>query len=127
MDNSKLTSYMIVLGICLLGVFGYVATYNMLSLNNSSNSFFSKVSDNVDGKIDNIKFVNNELVINTVGEVSSVCVKSTKSRPGIDSICWKNVKDNKVVTSIYEYKSYYIWIKDANNNISDYYVYKLKK
>lgn len=119
MSENKKTSYIIILGIFILGVFTYVAVLNIFNDNISTNPFFSKTETNSNTKIDKLEIINNKLVITTSEDTQNVCIKTTKTEPNPNSVCWIKVENNQVTTSIYNYKTYYIWLKDSNNNISE--------
>ena len=76
--------------------------------------------------IKNIDYVDGKLTLITRNDMVSVCVKQTKTNPSVDSLCWTNTIDSKAIISIYEYKTYYIWTKDANGVISYYNKYNVK-
>lgn len=119
MSENKKTSYIIILGILILGIFTYVAVLNIFDDNISTNPFFSKTETNSNTKIENLEIINNKLVITTSQDTKNVCIKTTKTEPKPNSVCWLKVENNQVTTSIYNYKTYYIWLKDSNNNISE--------
>ena len=116
--KNKITSQIIIMGVFVFGIFVYIATINLIDNRNSSKNFFSK-DKTINAKIEKYYVENNKLIVEVSGNAKSVCIKTTKSNPQTSSICWIDVKNNQVSTSIYDYKSYYIWIKDNNGNISD--------
>ena len=61
---------------------------------------------------------NNKLNITTSGDAVEYCVKSTRTTPESNNICWKKIENNTASISIYKYKKYYVWIKDTSGNIS---------
>ena len=69
-------------------------------------------------KVEALDIENNRLKITTSGDVAFYCVKSTKSTPDNNNICWKKIENNTASISIYHHKKYYVWIKDINGNIS---------
>ena len=69
-------------------------------------------------KIESITKENNKLIITTVGDPTEYCLKTTKSVPSIDSLCWNKIENNKVEASYFEYKKYYLWIKESDNRRS---------
>ncbi len=120
MNNTKTTSYILILGIIILGTFTYVITLNIFENNSSTNPLFSKTDEEVDAQIESTEVIDNKLVITTTGDAKELCIKTTKSKPQENALCWIKVENNIVTTSTYSYKTYYIWIKDSNNKISDY-------
>ena len=123
MNNSKSGgTFLILSGIFILGIFIYVCTLNILP-NNSSDSYFSKDDDGLYAIINDITFDDNKLNIYTSDNDVEICVKQTKSVPRNNSVCWKEVNDKKISFSVYVGKTYFIWLKDSNNNISEYIEY----
>ena len=116
MDNSK-TSFIVITGIIILLVLGAVIGYNLIT-NYESNSYYVKVEDEMSAKIEALNIDNNRLIITTSGDAEQYCVKSTRSTPDANNICWKKINNNQASISIYKYKKYYIWIKDSNGYIS---------
>ena len=119
MDNTKTTSYMIILGILIVGVFTYTIVLNIYTDKTSSNLFFSKTEQEANATIESIKTINDKIIINTAGDAKEICIKTTKTNPKLNSICWTKVENNTLETTVYSYKTYYIWIKDSSNHISD--------
>ncbi len=115
--NNNMTTFIIVSGILVLCVFAVVLAVNLLP-NHESNSYYVKVEDNMGAKIEELYINNNKLIITTSGDAKEYCVKSTKSTPETNNICWKQIENNTASISIYKYKKYYVWIKDNSNNIS---------
>lgn len=109
-----------IFGIILLVIFTFVAAYNIVPRDDSSNSFFVKVDDNISGKIESIMIENNKLLIETSGDITHYCLKSTKSKPDVNAICFKEIINGKAEIPVMNYKTYYVWIKDNQNNISNY-------
>lgn len=118
MKNNNSTSFIVFAGVIVLCVFTVVATINLLPRNNESNSYYVKVGDEMSAKIEALDIENNKLIITTSGDATEYCVKSTKSTPDNNNICWKKIANNTASISIYQYKKYYIWIKDTNNKVS---------
>ncbi len=117
MKNSK-EVFIITCGILILCIFVGIITFNLMPNNERSSSYYVKVNDNVDAKIDSLKIENNMLTINSTG-ATEYCVKMTKSTPTKDSICWKKIEGNVSTINVYRFKKYYVWVKDNNGNISD--------
>ena len=118
MKNNKHTTFIIIAGALVLGVFIYVVAYNMIPKNRQSNSYYVKVGETMSAKIDAIKIEGNTLTISTLGDAKEYCVKTTKTTPGNNNLCWKAIENNTANIQIYNYKKYYIWIKDTSDNIS---------
>lgn len=118
MKNNNSTSFIVFAGVIVLCIFTVVATINLLPRNNESNSYYVKVGDEMSAKIEALDIKNSKLIITTSGDATEYCVKSTKSTPDSNNICWKKIENNTASISIYQYKKYYIWIKDTNNKIS---------
>ena len=116
-DDNQIT-FIIVVGIIILCVFSFICASSLLPINNESDSYFVKLEDDMNAKIESLDIENNKLKITMSGDTVSYCVKSTKSNPSANSLCWKKVDNNVATISIYQYKKYYVWIKDANGNIS---------
>ena len=118
MKGNKQTSFIMVAGISVLGVFTFVVAYNMLPANRQSNSYYVKVGETMSAKVEALNITGDTLTITTLGDASEFCVKSTRTTPEYNSICWKKISNNEANIKIYEYKQYYIWIKDVSGNIS---------
>ncbi|NMA51135.1 MAG: hypothetical protein GX951_04725 [Mollicutes bacterium] len=118
MKKNKITSLTIFIGIIIVFVFSLVAAVNIVREKNESNSYYVKLGDEVDAKIEAIIIEDGKLKVDTSGNALEYCVKSTKTNPSINNICWKKIVDNAAEIAIYKYKRYYIWIKDVNGNIS---------
>lgn len=115
--NNNMVTFIIVSGILVLCIFAIVLAVNLLP-NHESNSYYVKVEDNMGAKIEELYINNNKLIITTSGDAKEYCVKSTRSTPESNNICWKQIENNTASISIYKYKKYYVWIKDNSNNIS---------
>ena len=115
--NNNITSFIIITGILVLVVFTGILTINLLP-NYESNSYYVKVGEEMSAKIDSLDIKNNKLYITTLGDSKEYCVKSTKSTPDSNNLCWKEINNNTASISIYKNKKYYVWIKDTNGNIS---------
>jgi len=76
-----------------------------------------KVLDEETAYIENIEISENKITIKTLGPAEEFCIKTTKSTPSLNNLCWKKIEDNTGSISIYQNKKYYIWIKDSNNKI----------
>ena len=115
--NNNMTSFIIATGIIVLLVFTVVLGINILP-NYESNSYYVKVGDEMSAKIEALDIKDNKLNITTSGDAIYYCVKSTRSTPESNNICWKKIENNTASISVYKYKKYYVWIKDTNNSIS---------
>ncbi len=124
MQSNSSVSFIIFGGLTILCIFTFVVASNLVSNNNESNSYYVKVDDNVDAKIESVNIVNGKLVIKASGNTSKYCVKSTKTIPNDNNICWKDMIGETASTTVYGGKKYYVWIKDVNNNISNVYSVK---
>ena len=116
-DSNNMTTFIIVTGIIVLSIFTVVAGINLLP-NNESNSYYVKVEDGMSAKVESLNINNDVVDITTTGDTIEYYVKSTKSTPSLNNMCWKKIKNNTATFSIYKDKKYYIWVKDTNNNIS---------
>lgn len=118
-----------IIGTLIVVVFFFVLALNILpnTSNLSNNSVIpSDITENniIDkgnsAKIISLNIENDKLKIVFDNEVSEYCIKTTKTKPTMNNICFKKIQNNTVYTSIYKYKKYYIWTKDYNGNISNY-------
>lgn len=116
-ENNELT-FILTAGILVLVVFTAVIIYNLMPQNAESNSYYVKVNEEMSAKIEALEIKNSILNIVTSGDALKYCVKSTRSTPTNNSICWKNISNNEASISIYEYKKHYIWIMDEKGQIS---------
>lgn len=116
-ENNELT-FIITAGIFILVIFSSIIIYNIIPKNNENNSYYVKVNEEMSAKIEAIEINNNKLSIKTSGDAISYCIKSTKSTPTNNSICWKKINNSSASISIYNYKKYYVWIKDTKGQIS---------
>ena len=120
-----------IIGTVIVVIFFFVIILNILpdTSNSSNNSVISddiNTSTNINtneangAKIISLSMENDKLKIVLDDGVSEYCIKTTKTKPNSNSICFKRVDTNIVYTSIYKYKKYYIWTKDYTGNISNY-------
>ncbi len=117
-QNNNQTSFIVFSGIVVLCIFTAVTIINILPRNNESDSYYVKVEEDMSAKIESLDIENNKLKITMSGDTIEYCVKSTKSTPNDNALCWKKVDNNTAIISIYQNKKYYVWIKDVNGNIS---------
>ena len=118
MKNSKHTSFIIIAGAFVLGIFIYIVAYNMIPKNKQSNSYYVKVGETMSAKIDALRIEGNTLTTTTLGDAKEYCVKTTRTTPDDNNLCWKTIENNIASIQIYSYEQYYIWIKDTSGNIS---------
>ena len=118
MKKNNSTSFIVFAGIFVLCVFAFVAAYNLLPNNRESNSYYVKVGDEMSAKVEALDIKGGTLNITTSGDAVEYCVKSTKSTPELNNICWKKIENNTASLSIYRNKKYYVWIKDTSGSIS---------
>ena len=110
-EGRKKNTIIIIVGAVILGLFISISLVNISGLND----YYYSIDI-----VESTEYSNGKLVITTKEDMVSVCVKQTKTEPTYDSLCWIKTQNNKATISIYEYKTYYIWIKDNNNIISFY-------
>ena len=118
MKNNNKTTFIIVSGILVLVVFTFVATINIFPKITSSDSYFVKVEDDMSAKVEALEIKNGKLTVITSGDAIEYCVKSTKSTPTDNALCWKKIENNKATISVYNYEKYYIWIKNIKGKVS---------
>ena len=118
MKNNNKTTFIIVSGILVLAVFTFVATINILPKITSSDSYFVKVEDDMSAKVEALEIKNGKMTVITSGDAIEYCVKSTKSTPTDNALCWKKIENNKATISVYNYEKYYIWIKNIEGKVS---------
>lgn len=119
METTKKTSFIIISGVIVICIFAVVIAINLLP-NHESNSYYVKVGDDMSAKIESINIEDGKLYITTSGEPIEYCVKTTRTTPNKTAVCWNKIENNSAIIPIFEYKKYYIWIKDENGNISNY-------
>lgn len=117
MKNNNGTVFIIIAGLFILVVFGSVLSIN-LKPNYESNSYLASGNDEVNVVIENLSIIGDKLIIETSGDGKEFCVKSTRTIPDLNNICWKKLENNIGEVAIYKYKKYYVWVKDKSNNIS---------
>jgi len=117
MKKNNMTTFIIITGIFVVSVFAYVVVINMKG-NNESNYYSAGVDNLANTKIEYLDIVDNKLIIKTVGDSAYYCVKSTKSVPEINSICFNQIEDNYASVYVLPHKNYYVWLKDSNNVIT---------
>lgn len=125
MKNNKKTTFIIVAGIIILIIFSSVLTINLLP-NYESNSYYIKPKDNMKAKIESINIIDGKLIIRTSGNSLEYCAKSTRTIPTINALCWSEIRNNEASVSVFPNKKYYIWIKDNEGNVSNYFTINSK-
>ena len=118
MKNNS-TAFIIVAGILILSFFTTIIVIN-LSPDKESNSYYVKVGDEMSAKIESVNITDGKLIIKTSGNPIEYCVKTTRTEPTENNVCWNKIIDNTASISIFNRKKYYVWIKDENSNISNY-------
>ena len=119
MKKNNVTTFIIVAGIIVLIVFTIVISVNLLP-NHESGSYYAKVDTNTDIKVEDVQIKDGYLNISTSGNPAYYCVKTTRTMPKENAICWNEMQDNKASIAVFESKKYYVWLKDSKGNISDY-------
>lgn len=121
MKNSKnnLTSFIITTGVIVIIIFTGVVYFNLIP-NNESGSYYVSIHDDLGNKIESFDITDGELNIITTVDNMEYCVKTTKSTPDSNNLCWKKIVDNKGTMKVMLHRTYYVWIKDEGGNISDY-------
>ena len=118
MKKNNSTSFIVFAGVFVLCVFAVVITYNLMPNLKASNSYYVKVGDEMSAKVEALDIKGGTLNITTSGDAVEFCVKSTKTTPESNNLCWKKIENNTASLSIYRKKKYYVWIKDTNGSIS---------
>lgn len=116
--DNNMTVFIVVAGLVVLIVFTSVIAYNFIS-NHESDSYYAKVDEEMTAKIENVEIVDGKLNLLTIGDPIAFCVKSTRTKPTLNSLCWNALENNKASINIFSYKKYYVWIKDSEGNISE--------
>jgi hypothetical protein len=117
-ENNNVSAIMAILGALILIIFVVIMMDNV-NHDNASGSYYMQEKENMKATINSVKVEKNDLIIGTINDATSFCVKTTKSTPDVNSLCWKKILNNTGTMKIYNNKMYYIWIKDSNNNISN--------
>ena len=117
MGEKRSNIILVIIGVFIFGLF------TMIAIKNVSNSDEYFLSTDI---VQDIDYNDGKLTITTKDNIKSVCIKQTKSDPSIDSLCWIDTINNKSTISLYEYKTYYIWLKDYDDIITFYSKYNLQ-
>ena len=120
MNNKKKNTFLVITGAVILGVFIAVSMINIPFANSEEYMLSTDIVHSVD-------YSDGKIFISTRDSIVSVCIKPTKSEPSKDSLCWIEGDNNIYSTSIYENKTYYIWIKDDNSNVIYYSKYNTQE
>ena len=115
--SNKQTTFIVVAGVLIIIVFTGILAINLLP-NYESDSYYVKIEDEMSAKVEALDIKDNKLNITTSGDTVEYCVKSTRTTPDKNSICWQKITNNTASISIYKDKKYYIWIKDTTGKIS---------
>ena len=118
-NTNNMSSFIITAGVIILIIFTGVVYFNMIPGRESS-SYYVSIQDDLSDKIESFDITGNELNIITKIDNLEYCVKTTKSTPNENNLCWNKIIDNKGTMKIMLHRTYYIWIKDEGGNISDY-------
>lgn len=104
--------YLVVIVVILIGIL-----FTSVGINTINNS--NEISNNTvtDTNL-NLSYENNKLRLDVTDSTKEFCIKTTKSKPNINNICFNKI-NNTAYVSVYTYQRYYLWLKDNNNNISD--------
>ncbi len=116
MKNNNST-FIVLGGIFVLSVFSFIVAKNILP-DSDNNQYYARPNEGMTAKIENVTKEGGKLVITTTGNPTEYCIKTTKSVPSVNSICWSKIENNRAESSYFEYKKYYVWIKDSDNRIS---------
>ena len=114
-----ITPFIITSGLFILVVFTSIITLNLLP-NHESDSYYAKTDKDLNIKVESFSIKDGKLVFTTSGNPKSFCLKTTRSIPEKDSLCFKKMSNNKAEINILINKKYYLWLQDENGNISNY-------
>lgn len=116
--KSNSSTLIVLSGIFILSIFSFVIAKNILQ-NNNDDKYYAKPNEDMIARIDKITKGEDKLIITTIGNPVAYCLKTTKSIPQNNSLCWNKIENNKVEVSYFKYKKYYVWIKDNEGRISE--------
>ena len=125
MNNNKLTTPIIFMGVFIFSIFTYVSIINIFP-NKSSDSYFTTENSQINASIKSTTYEKGKLIVTVTGEAVKGCIKSTKTPPDNNSACWVEINNYSFSTSVLKNKSYYIWLMDSNGLISNKYEYNSK-
>ena len=109
MKNNNST-FIVLGGIFILSVFSFIVAKNILP-DSDNNQYYAKPNENMIAKIESITKENNKLIITTIGDSTEYCLKTTKSVPSIDSLCWNKIENNKVESNSLHIKNIIFGLK----------------
>lgn len=107
----------ITLGVFIISIFSIVIAKNLLP--ESTTKYYSKPDEIANVKIEEITKEKDMIKIKISGEPAEYCIKTTKSTPSNNSICYNKITNNYIEAPGFSYKKYYIWIKDKNNKVTE--------
>lgn len=116
--KSNSSTFIITTGVFVLAVFSFIVAKNILP-NNDNDKYYSKPTEEMTARIDKIEKNNDKIVITTIGAPIAYCMKTTKSIPDNNALCWNKIENNRVEVPYFKYKKYYVWIKDDEGRISE--------
>ena len=110
MKNKK--TILLYLGAIIMCLFGGILFFNLQVEDN--NSFYSKIENN------NIRLTKEGIKVHISADIrySKYCVKSTKTVPNKNNICWKDIEGDTVSIPTIDSEKNYLWLLDSNNNVS---------
>lgn len=112
-------TFEIILSFVIVSVFIYISYLNLKENVLQSETYYAKNEDEMLAKIESYEIIDSTLNLITSGNIKSYCIKTTRSNPGQNSMCWKDVSNNVNYINLLKGKRYYLWIKDENGNISN--------
>lgn len=105
----------IVLVIVVILFFG-IAVY---VINDNYNNMKANSIQLANDDLKNISYENGKIRIDVSNNIKEYCIKTTKSKPSKNNICFNRI-NNTAYVSVYENKKYYLWLIDNNGILSDY-------
>lgn len=118
MKNNNIATFIIISSIIILTVFTSVCSYEFLQ-KSETDPYYSQVITGKEAQIISIENKETSLVIKTKNAVK-ICVKSTVSKPKVDSMCWKKIENDIHEENIIKQKKYYVWVMNEENEITGY-------
>lgn len=115
--KSNSSTFIVISGVIILSIFSFIIAKNILP-DNDNDQFYAKPNEDMTARIDKVEKENDKLIITTIGNPTEYCLKTTKSIPEENSLCWNKIENNKVEVPYFKYKKYYVWIKDTEGRIS---------
>ena len=106
--------YIVIVVIAIL--FFDIAVY---VINNNYGNMKADSVGYINDNVNSIRYENGKLRIDVSNNIKEYCLKTTKSKPENNNICFNKI-NNIAYVSIYEYKKYYLWLLDKNDIVSDY-------